>query len=96
MTRPIHRTVNIAALLLTAGLASAPAASAQDFSRMSCEALWYARNEIFARSGYCFQSARALSAFGPGCFPPFGKLSAEDDRTVATIRSWERSRKCPP
>ena len=62
---------------------------------MSCEELWYARNEIYARNGFCFKTARAQSAFGPGCFPPFGKLTGADARSVSALQSWEKRRKCP-
>lgn len=34
----------------------------------SCDALWHQRNAIFARNGYCFQSARGKRAFSnDGC-----------------------------
>jgi hypothetical protein len=35
------------------------AAMAQDAADMSCDELWYARNAIYARNGYCFQTPRA-------------------------------------
>lgn len=35
---------------------------------MTCDDLWYARNAIFARNGYCFQGARGQATFGnAGC-----------------------------
>ena len=42
-------------------------ASAQEPAYMSCEELWYARNEIYGRNGYCFNTDRARSMFGAGC-----------------------------
>ena len=51
------------------GVAPTPAA-ARDPAYMSCEELWYARNRIYARNGYCFNTARARAVFGAGCFPP--------------------------
>lgn len=69
-------------------------AQAQNYAAMSCSALWYARNEIFARNGYCFRTARARSVFGPGCFPPYGRLSAWEQRQVSQIESWEYRRGC--
>lgn len=88
------RDAAIAASLLATSFAATPA-FAQDPSLMSCNELWYARNEIYARNGYCFKTARAQSAFGPGCFPPYGKLSRQDASWVSTLQSWERRRGCP-
>ena len=82
-------TISLALLL---GLAQQ--AQAQDASRMSCEELWLARNQIYANNGYCFQSQRARAIFGPGCVPPFGKLAPEEAREVAVLQSWERRRGC--
>ena len=50
-------------------LVGAPAAQAQ-FSGYSCDALWHERNSIHARNGYCFETARAIEAFGRGSFRP--------------------------
>ena len=63
--------------VLAAGLV--PPAAAQDPAGMSCNALWTERNSIYARNGYCFKTARARAVFGPGCFPPYGKLSGWND-----------------
>ena len=62
----------------------------------SCGQLWYERNEIYARNGYCFKTARARAAFGPGCFPPYGRLSGWEKRRVADIQAEERYMGCPP
>ena len=40
----------------TALFVAAPLANAQG---ASCDRLWYERNKIYARNGYCFQTARA-------------------------------------
>ena len=37
---------------------------------MSCNGLWRERNRVYAANGYCFKTARAISAFGRGCVPP--------------------------
>ncbi len=55
--------------------APVPSVRAQDAAGMSCDQLWYARNQIYAREGFCFKTDRARAVFGPGCFPPFGALS---------------------
>lgn len=60
-----------------------------------CYELWYERNEIYARNGYCFRTARARSVFGPGCFPPYGRLSGWEARRVQEIQYQEDMRGCP-
>jgi hypothetical protein len=67
---------------------------AQDASEMGCDGLWYARNEIYARNGYCFQTERAISTFGRGCFPPFGKVYGNEQRRLNEIMYWERVKGC--
>ncbi len=61
----------------------------------SCGDLWYRRNAIFAESGYCFQTARARSVFGAGCFPPYGRLSPGQQARVNAIQAQEDYRGCP-
>jgi hypothetical protein len=60
-----------------------------------CEALWRARNAIFANKGYCFESTEGQAAFGRGCFPPFGKLTAAEEADVQRIRDVEAHQRCP-
>ncbi len=86
-------TLTVCAATAVAGLGPAPAA-AQDAAYMSCGDLWYARNAIYAAHGYCFQTAQARAVFGPGCFPPFGRLSGADSARVNELQSWERRRGC--
>jgi len=69
-------------------------AQAQTLAQMSCGELWYERNAIYARNGYCFKSDRALRTFGPRCHPPYGRLGRRDRRRVDLIMRWERSRDC--
>ncbi|MCW2275194.1 YARHG domain-containing protein [Rhodoblastus acidophilus] len=61
---------------------------------MSCGELWYARNKIYARNGYCFKTPRAISVFGEGCFPPFGRLSGWEKDRVDEIQMWEARKGC--
>ncbi len=61
---------------------------------MSCDQLWYARNEIYARNGYCFKTPRAQAAFGKGCFPPYGELQGSDKDRVSEIQMWEKRKGC--
>lgn len=74
--------------------ANAPQAAAQSYRYMSCDELWYARNEIYAEKGYCFKTARARAVFGRGCFPPYGKLTAREQRRVSEIERWEYRNGC--
>jgi len=62
----------------------------------SCGDLWYRRNAIYAEAGYCFQTARARSVFGAGCFPPYGQLSPRQQARVNAIQQQERYMGCPP
>ena len=86
-------------LLALAGFASVAItgivpASAQE-SAMSCYDLWYQRNSIYARYGYCFKTQRAISVFGPGCHPPYGNnMSPYDAQRVQQLQYWERSKGC--
>lgn len=61
---------------------------------MSCNDLWRARNEIYARYGYCFKSQRAVAAFGKGCFPPYGRLSGQDKARAEDLQRRERQQGC--
>lgn len=79
---------------LGCGRSGSNANSGSVYAGMSCGQLWYARNEIFARNGYCFKSRRGRAQFGSSCFPPYGKLGRADQRTVNTIRNWERRKGC--
>jgi hypothetical protein len=75
----------------TLGLAmSAAPAAAQD----ACDDLWYRRNEIYARNGFCFKTARARAAFGDGCFPPYGRLSPREKAIVSRIEQREMEYGC--
>lgn len=61
---------------------------------MGCDDLWYARNAIYARNGYCFQTERAISVFGRGCFAPFGRVYGREQRRLNEIIYWERVKGC--
>ncbi|MCF6199730.1 MAG: caspase family protein [Hyphomicrobiaceae bacterium] len=60
----------------------------------SCGSLWYARNAIYARAGYCFKSSRGRRTFGNNCRPPYGKLTSANKRRVNAIRKKERRQRC--
>lgn len=84
--------------LTTPGLPSSPKGTSLA-TPTSCEDLWYARNLIFARRGYCFKSARGQAAFGhmdciPGLAAGDVPLSASEKDEVNYIRSLERQNGC--
>lgn len=88
------RRVLVAALAL-AGACLAQAAGAQALGELSCRALWYQRNAVYAEQGYCFKTSDAIATFGPRCFPPFGKLTPEQQRYVDQVKAWEARKGCP-
>lgn len=94
MTGKRFLTLTTLAAVLATGvfLSTARPALAQ---RGQCYDLWYERNEIYARNGYCFKTARARSVFGAGCFPPFGRLSASENRRVRELQNEEDALGCP-
>jgi len=59
-----------------------------------CSNLWYQRNEIYARNGYCFNTERGRAAFGRGCFPPYGRLTGWEKRRVAELQDEENYLGC--
>jgi hypothetical protein len=78
------------------GICSTAVAQGEDrYSNMSCRELWHERNAIYAHNGYCFRTERAISVFGRGCFPPYGRLSPRERERVARIQRWEARQDCP-
>ena len=69
-------------------------AEARSYRYMSCYELWYARNAIFARNGYCFKTRRGIRTFGRRCYPPYGDLDGWEKDEVDTIKYWERRKGC--
>ncbi|MFG1477737.1 YARHG domain-containing protein [Xanthobacter sp. V4C-4] len=85
---PVALAAAIAALL------AATPATAQELGELSCRALWYQRNAVYAEQGHCFKTADAIATFGARCYPPFGKLTAEQQRYVDQVRYWEARKGC--
>ncbi len=94
--RSFAASVALVALVAGAGalFGAAPAQAQSRYAGMSCSQLWYARNLIYANRGYCFQTQRAIRAFGTRCYPPYGRLTQAEQRRVAEIQRWERRRGC--
>jgi len=83
-----------ACLTSTMLVVALPVAKAQEASAMSCDQLWYARNAIYARNGYCFKTDRARAVFGAGCFPPYGQLGGWEQNRVQELQMWEQRNGC--
>lgn len=86
--------IALGGLLAAAATAGAPAASAQALSELSCKALWYQRNAVYAEQGHCFKTKDAIATFGPRCYPPFGKLTGDQQRFVDQVQAWEARKGC--
>ena len=87
--------LSVFALAVIGGAFPAQTAQAQENpAAMTCDQLWYARNSLYAQTGYCFKTARARSVFGPGCFPPYGKLDGWQQQRISEFSYWERRRGC--
>jgi uncharacterized caspase-like protein len=68
-----------------------------DLVSLTCDQLWIARNEIFARNGYCFQSEKGQSYFGNlGCHTTSRDILSQIERAnVAALKTWEDRKGCP-
>lgn len=61
----------------------------------SCADLWYARNLVYAKAGYCFKTSLAQRQFAEfECWTDSPRLSAAQQRKVAKIRAEEKRRGC--
>lgn len=85
-----------AALVLGAVAATAfvSGAGAQALSELSCKALWYQRNAVYAEQGYCFKTKDAIATFGARCYAPYGKLTPDQQRFVNEVQAWEARKGC--
>ena len=77
-------------LVLLLALFATPAAASD-----VCDDLWFTRNLIMDRAGYCFGSALGQAVFDNGnCIGKSVSLSAQLQRQVAEIRELERLIPC--
>lgn len=79
--------------------ASSPAVTTTRAAPRSCDELWYARNSIWDRYGYCFKGARGQAAFGAnGCSRDLAAaraaMSAADAREVERLSGLETAQGC--
>ena len=69
-------------------------------AQFACDELWGERNAIYKAAGYCFQTPRAIRAFGnAGCqYDDVAAvpLSARNRARIADIRRAERANGCRP
>jgi hypothetical protein len=71
-------------------LAAAPA-----FAQDVCDDLWFTRNLIFDRAGYCFESTLGQAVFdNAGCKAGDPALTAEARNQVAAIQATEQELGC--
>ncbi|MCB1383660.1 MAG: YARHG domain-containing protein [Notoacmeibacter sp.] len=83
--------LSAAAILLAALVALLPAPAAAQ----SCYDLWYERNAIYARNGYCFQTSLGQRVFGnAGCYTSNPRLARWEQQRVAEIQRLERRYGC--
>ncbi|MFG1346739.1 YARHG domain-containing protein [Xanthobacter autotrophicus DSM 431] len=82
------------AALVAAGGGGAQPAAAQELGELSCRALWYRRNAVYAEQGYCFKTKDAIATFGERCFPPYGQLTPAQQRYVDQVKAWEARKGC--
>ena len=86
-------TPRLALLAALACLVATPA-----LAQGVCQDLWFERNGIYKRAGYCFKTGRAIAAFGnAGCMYDNENevpLSENDRRRVQSIVREERALGC--
>lgn len=61
----------------------------------SCDELWYERNSIFDRKGYCFKTARGKNTFdNSNCYTSNPTLTASEKNRVNELKSMESRMGC--
>ncbi len=61
---------------------------------LGCDELWYARNEIFARNGFRFETARGRAAFGADGWTRNPRLNRFERSNVDLFEGLEYRRGC--
>ena len=84
-----------ASLIFAAGLIVGVTALAPAASAASCWDLWYERNEIYDRNGFCFSTSLGQRTVdNSDCWTKDPALSPSETRRVAQIKAEERRRGC--
>jgi hypothetical protein len=65
-----------------------------DLTGLDCDQLWHARNEIYARNGYKFLTARAKAEFGDAGTTRNPKLNRFEEKNIALIQAAEAAAYC--
>ncbi len=66
-----------------------------DREPLTCDDLWYHRNRIFHKNGYCFGSERGIATFGnDGCFTKSPELSSQESELIRLIKQGEKDLGC--
>lgn len=66
-----------------------------NISNANCDELWFQRNSVMSRNGYCFGGQRGISTFGNDtCYTKSPELSQSEASFVAKLRSKETSLGC--
>lgn len=68
--------------------------TADDLAGLDCDALWHARNEIYARNGYKFLTERAKAEFGEDGTTRNPKLNKFEQKNIALIQQFEAEAYC--
>lgn len=72
--------------------------SRPDLRRLSCNALWEVRNQMYFENGYCFKTERTLDFFGDDdCIYEAAAdvpLNKHERRNISTIVAVERQKHC--
>jgi hypothetical protein len=81
--------------IFTAGLLAGLTALAAPAAAASCWDLWYERNAIYDRNGYCFSTSLGKRTFNNAdCWTKNPDLSNWEHKRVAQIKAEERRRGC--
>lgn len=69
--------------------------SVQPALAQSCYDLWYERNAIYDRNGYCFSTQLGQETFdNSDCYTDDAQLSRGEQRRVNQLKAQERRRGC--
>lgn len=68
--------------------------SPEETRGLGCDGLWYARNEIFARNGFRFETARGRAVFGSDGWTRNPRLNRFERANVDMFEGLEYRRGC--
>ncbi len=72
--------------------------SYSDLRKLSCQNLWYVRNNIYNEAGLCFRTAAAQAAFDNSDCTTYDAatlpLNANEQKNISRIRTVEKQKGC--